>query len=117
MITSAATQAAPAAPELRPDAVVWVDERHAIVARADSGGIATTEIRRVGQAETRYLARIVRELGDREHVMIVGAYPVKLALEREYVAISHRPDRLIAAPSAAREAGAEILERIGRLAA
>jgi len=117
MITREATKRAPAAVEPRPDAVVWVDERHAIVARSDNGGIATTEIRRVGQAETRFLARVVHEIGDREHVMIVGPYPIRLALEREYVAICHRPDRLIAMPPAARGAGARILDRIERLAA
>lgn len=103
--------------EVRPDAVVWVDERHAIVARADVEGIATTEIRRVGQAEVRYLARVVHELGDRQHVLIVGAQPMRVGLEREYVSITHRPDRLIAAPPAARGGGAAILERMERLAA
>ena len=109
------TRAAPV--EIRPDAVVWVDERHAIVARADVEGIATTEVRRVGQPEIRYLARIVHEVADKDHVLIVGPQPIKLALEREYVAISHRPDRLIAAPQSVRRAGAEILERFERLAA
>ena len=117
MITNEAARPAAATINLGPDAVVWVDERHAILARADSGGIATTEIRRVGQAETRYLARVVHEIGDRKHVMIVGPQPIRLALEREYVAISHRPDRLIAVPRAARRAGAEIRDRIERLAA
>jgi hypothetical protein len=117
MTTHEATGQAPATGDLRPDAVVWVDERHAIVARSDDGGIATTEIRRVRQAETRFLARVVHEIGDREHVMIVGPYPIRLALEREYVAISHRPDRLIAVPSTTRGAGAQILDRLERLAA
>ena len=103
--------------EVRPDAVVWVDERHAIVARADIEGIATTEIRRVGQAEARYLARVVHELGEREHVMIVGAPPIRLGLEREYVSITHRPDRLLAPPPAARGGEGAILERMERLAA
>ena len=104
-------------PEIRPDAVVWVDQRHAIVAQADVEGIATTEIRRVGQAELRYLARVVHELGDREHIMIVGPQPARVGLEREYVAITHRPDRLIAAPAAARRDGAAVLERMERIAA
>ena len=117
MTANQATGRAPATDELRPDAVVWVDERHAIVARSDDGGIATTEVRRVGQAETRFLARVVHEIGDRAHVMIVGPYPIRLALEREYVAISHRPERLIAVPPATRGAGAEILDRLERLAA
>jgi hypothetical protein len=104
-------------PEVRPDAVVWVDENHAIVARADVEGIATTEIRRVGQAEARYLAMVVRELGDGQQVMIVGAQPMRVGLEREYVSITHRPDRLIAPPHAARGGEAAILERMERLAA
>jgi hypothetical protein len=102
---------------VRPDAVVWVDERHALIARADIEGIATTEIRRVGQPENRYLARVVHEVSDKEHVLIVGPEPIKLALEREYVAISHRPERLIAPPPGVRRAGAEIIERLERLAA
>jgi hypothetical protein len=103
--------------EPTPDAVVWVDERHAIVARADVEGIATTEVRRVGQAELRYLARVVHEIGDRQHVMIVGPQPIKLALEREFVAISHRPDRLTPPPPDARNDGVAILDRFERLAA
>lgn len=117
MFSSTATRGTTSARELRPDAVVWVDERHAIVARSEDGGIATTEIRRISQPETRYLARVVRELGDREHVMVVGPQPIRLALEREYVAISHRPERLVGVPTGARDAGAEILERLERLAA
>jgi hypothetical protein len=107
----------PATTPPTPDAVVWVDERHAIVARADIEGIATTEVRRVGQQELRYLARVVHEIADREHVMIVGPQTLKLALEREFVSISHRPERLIAPPVAARDSGAEILDRLERLAA
>ena len=117
MITNEAGRPEAASSTLAPDAVVWIDERHAIVARSDDGGIATTEIRRVGQPETRYLARVVHEIRDQSRVMLVGQYPIRLALEREYVAISHRPDRLVAIPPAARGAGAEILDRIERLAA
>jgi hypothetical protein len=110
--------ATPAAQELRPDAVVWVDERHAIVARTDAkGSISTVEIRRVGRPETRYLAQVAHELRDRERVMVVGPAVIKLAFEREYVAISHRPDRLMAPPAGCRETGAEILDRMERLAA
>jgi hypothetical protein len=101
-----------------PDAVVWVDERHAIVARTgDEGGISTIEVRRAMRPEPRYLADVVHEIGNRERVMIVGPSLPRLALEREYVAISHRPDRLIAVPAGTGKAGAAILGRIERLAA
>jgi hypothetical protein len=117
MIATTATQPTPAASTPQPDAVVWVDEQHAIVARADDGGIATTEVRRFGQPETRFLANVVHEIIGREHVMIVGPQPIRIALERAFVAISHRPDRLIAVPRTANAAGAEILDRLERLAA
>lgn len=116
-MTATTASEKPAITPLTPDAVVWVDERHAIVARAYVEGIATSEVRRVGQPELRYLARVVHEIADRRHVMIVGPQILKLALEREFVAISHRPDRLIAPPAAARDSGPEILDRLERLAA
>ncbi len=117
MIATTATLRTPEARWLQPDAVVWVDERHAIVARADAEGIATTEIRRIGQPEARYLAHVVHEIGGHEHVMVVGPQIIRLALERAYVAMSHRPDRLISVPPTAQVAGEDILGRLERLAA
>jgi hypothetical protein len=80
-------------------AVVWIDERRASVATtAGSDGVTTVDIDRGIEPETQYLARVVHELLDRDRVTIVGSAPVRLALEREFVSISHRPDRLVAAP-------------------
>jgi hypothetical protein len=50
-------------------------------------------------------------------VSIVGPSGVRLALEREFVAISHRPERLVGIPMAAHNAEAQILQRMRRLAA
>ena len=60
--------------------------------------------------------------GRRAQVLIAAeALPtrtgLRLALEREFVAISHRPERLIGIPMAAHKAEAQILERMRRLAA
>jgi hypothetical protein len=83
----------------RPDAVVWIDEGHAIVARLEpEGRISSVEIRRLQQPENRYLGHVVHEIGNREHVLVVGPEPIRVALERRYVSVSHRPDRLIPAP-------------------
>ncbi len=106
------------APEQRPDAVVWIDEGHAIVARLEAEGrISSVEIRRQQQPETRYLGRIVHEIGDHEHVLLVGPQPIRLALERRYVGLSHRPERLIAPPRASRAEGPEIVDRLHSLVA
>jgi len=102
----------------RSSAVVWINERHAIVARTQGENrISMADVARGAEGETQYLAHVVHEIGDRERVVIVGASPIRLALEREFVAISHRPDRLIAAPPSARDDGAEIVDRLRRLAA
>jgi len=102
-----------------PSAVVWIDERHAIVARTEGGPdrISMAEIERGSEPEVQYLAHVVHEIGDQQRVMIVGASTVKLALEREFVALSHRPDRLVAAPASANGAGRGIVDRLRRLAA
>ena len=106
--------------ERRPDAVAWVDERHAIVAeRGPAGRISTVEIRRLQQPEPRYLAHVVHELEDHDNVMIVGTQPLRLALERRFVAVTHRPECLIAprwmAPATA--ATAATVESVATLAA
>ena len=101
-----------------PSAVVWVDAARAIVARTEpEGGIATEKIERGTASETEYLAHVVHEIGDRPEVSIVGPSSVRLALEREFVAISHRPERLVGIPLSAPLAEARILERMRRLAA
>ena len=83
--------------EQRPDAVVWLDEVHAILAlRDEAGAISTAEFRRSQQPEPRYLAQIVHQLGGSEHVLILGPEDARVALERRFVAVTHRPERLMA---------------------
>lgn len=110
--------ATPSTPEQRPDAVVWVDERHAIVAHRDPGGqISTVEIRRVQQPEGRYLAHVVHELAGNEHVMVIGPQPIRLELERRFVAMCHHPERLMAVPAASRAGGESVVTGFHGLAA
>ena len=98
----------------RPDAVVWIDEQHALVAQLDPAGeISTVEVRRAQQAEARY---VVHELGAHEHIMVLGPEPIRLALERRFVAVGHRPDRLMAPPRA-ESAGQRVMAGLSELAA
>jgi hypothetical protein len=101
----------------RLSAVVWMDEERALVARSSGDGISMVEIARGVHPETQYLAHVVQEIGDGERVMVVGSGPLRLALEREYVSINHRPDRLISVAAIARADGAEIVDRLLRHAA
>ena len=101
-----------------PSAVVWIDGDHAIVAgTGPDGGITTEQIDRGSATETAYLAHVVHEIGNRPTVSIIGPSSVRLALEREFVAINHHPDHLVGIPMSARLTGAEIHDRMRRLAA
>ena len=103
--------------EVRPCAVAWIDDGHANVVVMDPDGrVSTRLIERGTRTELTYLAEIVRTIGSRERVMILGPGPTRLALEREYVAIHHRPERLVDVEPAGRTSVPELLERLQTLA-
>jgi hypothetical protein len=98
-------------------AVVWIDGRSASLAVTDEAGeIATCDIDRGLEPELSYLAIVVRAIGDRERVVILGPSAMRLALEREYVAIHHRPDRLVDVEPAGALDGDELVRRLRELA-
>lgn len=79
-------------------AVVLLAATEAVIARTRPDG--RDEIARVPRRGSRaggpsFLVRVVHELGDRAPVVIMGAAPDRTALEREFVTVSHRPDRLL----------------------
>jgi hypothetical protein len=94
----------------RPDAgpsgaaVVWMGPDGAMVARRDAAGtVAIIDVPgpscRVDRPG-RYLVDVVDEVGDAARVVVMGSDALRLDLEREYVAIGHRPDRIVdVAPS------------------
>jgi hypothetical protein len=107
--------------DVRPSAVVWIDRGHALVATTvRDGGIVVSEVTRRGgevAPDANYLARVVERIGDRERVVILGPGEARLALEREYVAIYRRPERLVdVEPSGPLDRGA-LIERLRTLAA
>jgi hypothetical protein len=100
-----------------PSAVVWIDSELATVAVMDGAGrISTSVVRRGHRPALDHLARVVHEIGDRERVIILGPNTARLALEREYVAIYHRPDRLVDVEPAGALDSEDLVERLRRLA-
>ena len=99
-------------------AVVWINGRQAIV--ATMGGdrqVFTCEINRGLSTEASYLALVVRAVGDRRRVVILGPSTARLALEREYVAIYQRPDRIVDVEPAGAVNTEDLVERLRALAA
>ena len=83
-------------PTVTPSAVVWINRRRAMVATMSRDGRVTTcEISRGWLPDRAYVAQVVRVIGDRQRVVILGPSSVRLALEREYVSMYQRPDRLV----------------------
>lgn len=98
-------------------AVVWLNGRHAIVAaiRGDEP-VSQVTVNRGADTELEYLAAVVRAIGDRERVMILGPNQVRLDLEREYVSIYRRPERLVDVEPADLLDADTLVERVRRLA-
>ena len=93
-INTAGTRAGDA--PVSPTAVVWINGRHAVVAVADGDvGITSSTVEREIESEADFVARIVAAVGDSARVMVLGPTSLRLAVQRAYVAISHRPDRLV----------------------
>jgi hypothetical protein len=79
-----------------PSAVVWVNGREALVTYIDDlGRISSRGVDRGYSTEQGFLADVISTIGDQERLMILGPTSARLALERAYVEIYHRPDRLV----------------------
>ncbi len=101
-----------------PSAVVWINGRQAVLAAmSHDGHISTSEISRGWLSQPAYLTQVVRVIGDRQRVVILGPSSVRLALEREYVAMFRRPDRLVDVERVDALSPEEIIERLRTLAA
>lgn len=100
-----------------PSAVVWINGRQAVVASMSRDGrISSCEIGRGWWSQDVYLAQVVRAIGDRQRVVILGPSSVRLALEREYVAWFRRPDRLVDVEPAGPVSRDELVDRLRTLA-
>jgi hypothetical protein len=76
-------------------AVVWLDRRHALVARVRGDHSVVTEVERDADPDTQYLLRVVHEAAGCDRVVIMGPDAARIDFEREYVTLYRRPDRLI----------------------
>jgi hypothetical protein len=98
-------------------AAVWLNGRHATLARCSSRRqVSTRTIERGIESQVVYLGRVAHAIGDCERVMILGPGTDRLALEREYVAINHRPDRHVHVEPAGPVDVSELVNRVRELA-
>ena len=80
-------------------AVVWIGPDGAMVARRDTtGAVEFLDIPRSSTSRDepgRYLAGVVGEIGEAARVVVLGTDALRVDFEREYVAIGHRPERIV----------------------
>jgi pyrrolidone-carboxylate peptidase len=79
------------------NAVVWIGPDRALVVRGGDGGdVASSEVLIPAlPAETPpALAEVAHSIGRVDHVLVLGATDLRTALEREIVAIGHRPETI-----------------------
>lgn len=98
-------------------AITWIDRERAVVARRGPGGeIDVAAVRRDVPGAGSFLARVAHEIGDRDRVVILGPGSLRTELEREYVTIYHRPDRLVDVEPASEMSEADLVQRLRELA-
>lgn len=100
-----------------PSAVAWINGRRAIVATmSHDGQVSTCEISRGWLSDSSYRALVVRIIGDRQRVLILGPSSARLALEREYVTRFRRPDRLVDVEPSGAASPDDLIDRLRTLA-
>ena len=79
------------------NAVVWIEPGRAIVVRGSATGEPATQELRIPHAPTEAapaLAEVAHRVGAVDRVLVLGTDDMRTALEREIVAIGHRPETI-----------------------
>ncbi len=78
------------------EAVVWIDHARAIIVERGAIGHSVQVVDRLlAEREERFEARAINEVLDRDRVIVSGPAYARTRFERAYVALTHRPDRLV----------------------
>lgn len=77
--------------------IVWIDHDQAFIVGQGPDGRETVELvdRAPGETEADFEARTVGEVVDDDRVVVSGPAYARTGFERAYVAMTHRPDRLV----------------------
>jgi hypothetical protein len=101
------------------NAVVWIEPGRAIVVRGSATGQPETLEVRIPHAPTEAapaLAEVAHGVGEVDRVLVLGIDDLRTALEREIVAIGHRPESIREEAVAGPLAEADLVARLHRLA-
>jgi hypothetical protein len=110
-------------PAVRPagngiNAAVWIEPGRALVVRGGDAAEHSTfevEIPSIAAITPPALAEVAHSIGEVDRVLVMGAEDLRTALEREIVAIGHRPETILEASPAGPMTEAALVERLRRL--
>jgi len=79
------------------EATVLIDHARAIIVERTTDGVETVEVldRRSAESEEVFDARTAGEVLDEVRVIVSGPADARTRFDRAYVAVTHRPDRLV----------------------
>ncbi len=100
------------------NAVVWIEPGRALVVRGGEGAeLASMEVAipLVAAITPPALAEVAHSIGAVDRVLVLGADDLRTALEREIVAIGHRPETIRDADVEGPMDVAALSERLARL--
>jgi hypothetical protein len=107
-------QAAPTGPAVH--AVAWIEPGRALIARR-TAGVADAVVETVEYEPGPIgLAEVAHRVGRADHVLVLGSDDLRLALEREIVAIGHHPERIREEHAPGAVDADALLARLDRLA-
>jgi hypothetical protein len=78
-------------------ASIWIDANQAVIIRSSAGRPSGVEvlIREPAESGIRFEARTADEVLDTERVLVAGPIDQQTGFDRAFVALTHRPDRLV----------------------
>ncbi len=81
----------------RSEAVVWIDREQALIVAGARDGTERVEIldRALIETAAAFEARAADAVLGADRVLVSGPAEIRTDFERTYVAITHRPDRLV----------------------
>jgi hypothetical protein len=81
----------------RREAVLWIDHDQALIVGQTADGWQSAELldRAPAESAASFGARMVHEVVDEDRLIVSGPTNARTDFERAYVAMTHRPDRLV----------------------
>jgi hypothetical protein len=79
------------------ESIVWIDHERAVIVSPEVDASDSVQLleRRSDESEATFEARAINVVLDDDRVLVTGPAFARTSFERAFVAVTHRPDRLL----------------------